>query len=370
MKSSLKKIPWWEPRIGSEPEREFINDVLKANYANEGRLTSQFEEEVARLLRVKYAVATTSGTSAIFLALKALGVGHGDEVIVPDATFIATANAVVLCGATPVLVDIHPTTLTIDVEAMEKAITPKTKAIVPVHVTGRPADMERILSVAKRHGLYVVEDAAEAFFSLHHGEYLGTWGDAGCFSFSAAKTITTGQGGMIVTNSDAVYATLKPLKDQGRPVRGTGGDDMHETIGFNFKFTDIQAALGLGQLRLLTDRVDRMRSIYTLYRHTLQDIPQFSFFDIDIKGGTVPQWTDILTQQRKELDEYLRKQNIDTRRYWHPIHRQRPYWLPDDKFSQSTRLLPQALWLPSAFTLSDEDVMLVAQHIRNFFLRH
>ena len=151
-----------------------IEQVLVDNYANEGKLTARFETEIAALLGAKYAVATTSGTSAIFLALKALGVGLGDEVIVPDATFIATANAVSLCGATPILVDIDPRTLTISIEALKKAITPKTKAIVPVHVTGRGADMESILAIANEHGLVVVEDAAEAFFSKHQGKYLGT----------------------------------------------------------------------------------------------------------------------------------------------------------------------------------------------------
>ena len=370
MENKNKKIPWWEPQIGSPLERELIEQVLVDNYANEGKLTARFETEIAALLGAKYAVATTSGTSAIFLALKASGVGLGDEVIVPDATFIATANAVSLCGATPILVDIDPGTLTISIEALKKAITPKTKAIVPVHVTGRGADMESILAVANEHGLVVVEDAAEAFFSKHQGKYLGTLGDAGCFSFSAAKTITTGQGGMIVTNSDELYMKLKPLKDQGRPVRGTGGDDLHDTIGFNFKFTDIQAALGLGQLRLLSERTERMKRIYTLYREALRGISGFSVFDIDISGGGVPQWTDIIVERRNELDAYLKEDNIDCRRYWLPIHRQRAYLLPDDHFPNSTKLLTQALWLPSAFTLSDEDVVFVTDRIKEFFSKH
>lgn len=367
MENKNKKIPWWEPRIGSPLERELIEQVLMDNYANEGKLTTRFESEIAQLLGAKYAIATTSGTNAIFLALKALGVGVGDEVIVPDATFIATANAVSLCGAHPVLVDIDKKTLTISIDGIKEAITPRTKAIVPVHVTGRGADMERILDLAHAHNLFVVEDAAEAFFSKHKGRFLGTWGDAGCFSFSAAKTITTGQGGMVVTNSEELYDTLKPLKDQGRPVRGTGGDDIHDTIGFNFKFTDIQAALGLGQLKLVKERTERMVSIYTLYKKTLTGIPGLSIFDIDISGGGVPQWTDALIVRRNELDKYLKGYNMDTRRYWLPIHRQRAYFLSDKNFPNSTNLLPQALWLPSAFTLSDEDILLVSEHIKKFF---
>lgn len=362
-----KKIPWWDPRIGSPLERTLVEKVFSDNYANEGDLATQFETEVAKLLNVRYAVVTTSGTVALFLALKASGIGAGDEVIVPDATFIATANAVSLCGATPILVDIDPTTLNISIEAIENAITKKTKAIVPVHVTGRPADMERIIEIAKQHNLKVIEDAAEAFASKHNGKYLGTWGDAGCFSFSAAKTITTGQGGMIVTNDQNLYEKLKPLKDQGRPVRGTGGNDLHDTIGYNFKFTNIQSALGLGQLALLNERTERLRRNYTLYKQGLKDVPEVSIFEIDIQGGAVPQWTDAIVECRDELEAYLRTCNMDCRPFWLPIHKQKSYPLLDDTFPHATKLLPQALWFPSAFTLTDEDVLCVVAKIKEFY---
>ncbi|MDP3962615.1 MAG: DegT/DnrJ/EryC1/StrS family aminotransferase [bacterium] len=363
-----KKIPWWEPRIGSKQERDNIEKVFADNYANEGKLTTQFEDVVAKALGVKHAIATTSGTNAIFLALKAFGIGHGDEVIVPDATFIATANAVTLAGANPVLVDIDPATLNISTDAFKKAITGKTKAVVPVHVTGRGADMENILGIAMGHGLVVVEDAAEAFFSKYKGKYLGTWSDAGCFSFSAAKTITTGQGGMIVTDNTNFYEKLKPLKDQGRPIRGTGGDDAHNTIGFNFKYTDLQAAIGLGQLDLVGERTARMKRTYSMYKEALSDIPGFKIFDIDIAQGGVPQWVDALVDRRDELDKFLKEFNIDCRRYWNPIHQQKAYPLPDDNFPNSTKYLPKALWLPSAFFLTDEDINTVIGHIRDFYL--
>lgn len=366
MPERYKKIPWWQPQIGSSLERELIERVLAEHYANEGKLTVEFEKEFAKLVGAKYAIATTSGTVAIFLALKAVGVGKGDEVIVPDATFVATANAVTLAGAAPVLVDIEPATLNISINALKAAITKKTKAVVPVHVTGRGANMEAILEITKSYNLKVVEDAAEGLLSKYRGKYLGTWGDAGCFSFSAAKTITTGQGGMVVTDSEELYAILKPLKDQGRPVRGTGGDDIHDTIGYNFKFTDIQAALGLGQLSFIKERAARMRHIYNLYREGLRGIPGFSIFEIE-EGG-VPQWTDALVARRNELDSYLRGFNIDCRRYWHPIHTQKAYLKNDGRFPNSTKYLPQALWLPSAFTLSDDDVYNVVEKIKNFFL--
>jgi len=246
-------IPWWHPVIGDE-ERAAVLRVLDTNYLNEGDVTTTFEQQAAALFGARHAVATTSGTSAIFLALAALGIGHGDEVIVPDVTFIATANAVVLTGATPILVDVDPATLNINPAAIEPMLTPRTRAIVPVHVSGRAAAMDDILSLAGQHGVAVVEDAAEALLSHHQGRCLGTFGIAGCFSFSPNKTITTGQGGLVVTDDDALMVRLRELKDHGRPVRGTGGNDVHATLGFNFKLTNLQAAVGVAQLPKLATR--------------------------------------------------------------------------------------------------------------------
>ncbi len=352
------------PQVGTDEERRLINQALDNNFVNEGPLTAQFEEAIAKLVGVKYAVATTSCTVGIFLALKALGIGPGDEVLVPDMTFIATANAVDLTGAKPILVDIDPQTLNISIEAVARAITTRTKAIVPVHVTGRGADMPAILAVAKKHNLLVVEDAAEALASKQNDQYLGTFGAAGCFSFSPNKTITTGQGGMIVTDDSELHTKLRMLKDQGRPVRGTGGDDRHDVIGYNFKFTDLQAALGLGQLKLLSQRIARMKRNYRLYTEELSQIEKIKIFPS--RAEETPQWTDIVTEERDALVDYLKQHNIDSRKYWFPLHRQLAYKLPDDNFPNSTRLSPQSLWLPSAFTLTDDDVREVSKLIKDW----
>lgn len=359
-------IPWWKPRIGSK-EKKLLAKVLADDFPNEGRFTALFEQEIARFLNVRHALAVTSGTAAIFLALKALGVGRDDEVIVPDLTFIATANAVELCGAKPVLVDIDPATLNMAPGNLERSITKRTKAVIPVHVSGRAADMDAIVRFAKKNRIYVVEDAAEAFMSKYKRRYLGTIGDAGCFSFSPHKTITTGQGGMVVTNDDKLYDCLRKLKDQGRPVRGTGGDDLHGTIGYNFKFTDLQAALGLGQLTYLRSRINKTKKIYLNYVKNLRGVKGISLLPFDIEGGAVPQWTDAIVERRDSLDGYLKSNRIDCRRFWFPLHTQAPYKLPDSRFPNSTRLSPKAIWLPSAFTMSDSDVGLVCSYIRKFF---
>ncbi len=361
-----RRIPWWEPKIGPK-EHELVTGVLNSSYVNEGNLAFEFEDKIAALVGSKHAITATSCTSALFLALKALGVGPGDEVIVPDMTFIATANAVSLCGATPILVDVNPADLTMSVPAMVSAITPRTKAIMPVHVTGRAANLKEIIKIAKEHSLFVVEDAAEALMSKYEGKFLGTLGDAGCFSFSPNKTITTGQGGVVVTDNPELNVKIRELKDQGRPVRGTGGNDRHDVVGYNFKFTNLQAAVGLGQLEYLDERVSRMRHFYKLYSENLRDIPDLHFYPCDLENGAVPQWTDVYLDKRDELVAYLLEKNIDSRKYWYPLHTQKAYLASDDQFPASTKTSPQSLWLPSAYTLTDEEINYVCQEIRNFF---
>ncbi|MDP3788948.1 MAG: DegT/DnrJ/EryC1/StrS family aminotransferase, partial [Candidatus Omnitrophota bacterium] len=255
-------------------------------------------------------------------------------------------------------------------EAFLAVVNKNTKAVIPVHVSGRAADMEAIMAVAKRNNIFVVEDAAEAFMSKHKGKHLGTFGKAGCFSFSAHKTITTGQGGVIVTDDSRLYTRLKELKDQGRPAKGTGGDDLHKSVGYNFKFTDLQAAVGLGQLTYLKPRIKRAKEIYKRYLKNLKGVSSIRLFHFDIDGGEVPQWTDAIVERRDGFDAYLRANRIDCRRYWFPLHTQAPYRLPDKNFSNSTRLSPKALWLPSAFTLSDSDIDSVCKLIKKWNRRN
>ncbi len=360
-----RKLEFWVPQFGEE-EKARVADVIDSGFLNDGEVTTQFEKRIAELLGCKHVVATTSGTAAIFLALAATGVGAGDEVIVPDVTFIATANAVTMTGAKPVLVDVDPERLTLDPECAELAITARTKAIVPVHVSGRAADLEAILDIARRHGLLVIEDAAEALLSKHKGVCLGTFGIAGCFSLSPNKTVTTGQGGLIATNDDQLHVRLRELKDQGRPMRGTGGDDAHDNIGYNFKFTNLQAAVGLGQLSQLQSRVCRMKDIYRSYAAGLADVKGISVLPFCMEGGEVPQWTDVFADDCHQLYDHLASKGIHGRRFWHPLHTQKPYRMPSRQFPNSSKQIPRAMWLPSAFTLSDEDVMTICGQISEF----
>jgi perosamine synthetase len=264
-----------QPRSGTISGEAFdaVAAVIASNYINGGAVTREFENRIADQIGAKHCIAVTSGTAAISLALKGLGIGPGDEVLVPDLTFIATANAVQMVGAHVKLIDIEPDRFTIDVHKATAAIGPRTKAIVPVDVNGRGADYDALERLCVERGLKLVCDAAEAFGSRYKGRYLGTFGDAGCFSFSAHKIITSGQGGMISTNSDELRDRLRELKDQGRRHGGTGGDDLHSVLGFNFKYTNLQAAVALAQLELFDVRIEHFRRRDHWYRELLSDCP-------------------------------------------------------------------------------------------------
>lgn len=211
-----RHIPFWTPQVGLEAY-EFLQQVLESNFLNDGQFTTRFEEQLAKSTGARHVIAVTSGTAALYLALVACGVGHGDEVLIPDVTFIATANAVTMTGATPVLVDIDPDTLNIDSSLVVGHLTPRTRAVMPVHISGRPAKLDALLEISQRKGIPLIEDAAEGLGSRHDGRCLGTIGLAGCISLSPNKTISTGQGGAVLTNDDALAAGAR-VERPGAPV--------------------------------------------------------------------------------------------------------------------------------------------------------
>jgi len=362
-----RKLAWWEPVLGAR-EKQLLAEVIDSGFPNDGDCTTRFERLAAEVCGVPYAVGVTSGTTAIFLALAASGVGPGDEVIVPDITFIATANAVRLAGATPVLVDVRARDLNVDPEAVERAMTPRTRAIVPVHVSGRSADMPALAALASRHGLAIVEDAAEAFGSRLGGRPLGSFG-IGCFSFSPNKTVTTGQGGMIVTADAGIERRLRELKDQGRPMRGTGGADEHVSVGYNFKLTNLQAAVGVAQMESFGARVEHQRDLYRWYQEGLDGVPGVQLLEFDLEGGEVPQWVDVLVDDRDGLHDHLERLAIGTRKLWYPLHTQVPYRQDDARFPVATEVSRKGLWLASALALTREDVQYACASIRDWARR-
>ena len=347
-------IAWFGPHLSGR-ELELVRGVLEREYVNDGPLTREFERKVAACVGTRHAVAVTSGTAAIALALMAAGIGPGDEVLVPDLTFIATANAVRLAGADVKLVDVEPVRFGVDPDAVRAAIGSRTRALVTVDVNGRGADYTRLEAICRERDLVLICDAAEGLGSRFVGRMLGSFGVAGCFSFSANKTITAGQGGMIVTDSDALHDRLRELKDQGRRKGGTGGDDMHPVLGFNFKFTDLQAAVALAQFEEIEQRLAQAVRRDEAYRERLSNQPGLRLAPTS-EPGEVRQWTDVLIEGRGKIVAALEAEQIASRNFWFPLHRQEPYCGADGAFANSISVSERGLWLPSRLDMNEADI--------------
>ena len=359
-------ISWWHPVMGHE-EAQAVAEVLAGGFPNDGEVTDEFAARIASLAGVAYGIGVSSGSAAIYCGLVASGIGPGDEVIVPDLTFVATANAVRLAGAEPVLADVRRDDFSLDPEAVEAALSPRTRAIAPVHVNGRGGSIEEIVALAERHELSVVEDAAEALGSRFRGRPLGSFGRAAAFSFAPTKLVTTGQGGVVVTNDPAVATRVRELKDHGRAVRGTGGADSHPVFGFNFKLTNVQAAIGLAQLDRLEERLARVRALEDWYAEELEGLePEVRLVGGDRAGGEVHGWVDALANDRDALIAHLRTRDIDPREFWLPLHTQRVYAADESRFPSTTWVSAHGFWLPSALSLERRDVVIVADAVRTF----
>ena len=236
--------------------------------------------------------------------------------------------------------------------------------MVPVDVNGRGADYRWLEPFCRQHGLALICDAAEAFGSAFDGRPLGSFGDAACFSFSPNKTVTTGQGGMIVTRHEDVYHRLLELKDQGRRQRGTGGDDLHPVMGFNFKFTDLQAAVGLAQLEALDARLAQAQRRDRWYKDALDGVPGLTLPGRAEENGEVRQWADVLIERREDVRRAFNERGIGARAFWFPLHRQAPYRTADDAFPNAEIVSDRGLWLPSHFDLTEDAVGRVTEAIR------
>jgi perosamine synthetase len=351
---SRPPIAWFGPQLTGR-ELDWLRDALERQYINDGPLAREFERRIAAFVSTRYAVAVTSGTAAIALSLMAAGVGPGDEVLVPDLTFIATANAVRLAGADVKLVEVEPVRFGVDPDAVAAAIGPRTRALITVDVNGRGADYTRLEPLCSKAGIVLICDAAEALGSHFAGRMLGSFGLAGCFSFSANKTITAGQGGMIVTDSDALHDRLRELKDQGRRQGGTGGDDEHPVLGFNFKFTDLQAAVALSQFDEIEERLAAAQRRDAAYVERFANQPGLSLPPFS-EPGEVRQWTDVLLDDRAGVSAALTVARVGTRNFWHPLHTQPPYAAAPDSFAHSNNISRRGLWLASRLDLSESDI--------------
>jgi perosamine synthetase len=355
-------IPQYEPSF-DEAEAEALKEyILAGGWVTEFRKTQEFEQKFAAFVGAKFAIATTSGTSALFLALQSLGIKAGDEVLVPDLTMVATANAVRLCGAEPVFVDIESKTLCLDPVDVIKKISPRAKAIIHVSLNGRAGSLNELSAIAKERNLFLIEDAAQSLGSYLDVRHLGTIGEIGCFSFSAPKIISTGQGGILVTNNSGLADRLRMLKDFGRKNAGV---DEHQLVAGNFKFTDVQAVIGLEQLKKLSQRMLKKKNLYAMYEKELGGLSSVRMLATDLHR-TTPWFVDIYVDQREGLRSFLEKKGIGTRPIYGPVHSQ-PCFAKKEKFPQAELAAQEGLWLPSSFQLSEAQVRLVCSNIREFF---
>ncbi|KKS12495.1 hypothetical protein A2971_01450 [Candidatus Gottesmanbacteria bacterium RIFCSPLOWO2_01_FULL_46_21] len=364
----MKKFtPQIEPLIGLSEIRAVNAYMQSGGWLTEFKETAVFEARLTDFLGCRFATIVSNGTVSLFLSLGALGIGPGDEIIVPDLTMIASANAILLAGATPVLVDIDPDTLCLDLGLIDAKLTRRTKAVILVAFNGRSPNMEKVIEFCRSRNLYLIEDAAQAFGSKWRRKYLGTFGDYGSFSFSYPKIITTGQGGAVITNKREYIERVEKLKDFGRR---TSGVDEHITIGYNFKFSDLLAVVGNAQIANIGWRVKRKKEIYALYQKELSDTPQIRFIPTDL-SQTCPWFVDIYISDRDMLALYLKSKNIGTRPIYPPVHTQSPYNAWDQfktaSFAVSEKVSKTGLFLPSSLTLSDMTIRKICAQIASFY---
>jgi perosamine synthetase len=358
---STDRIPWFEPLLGPDDVAAVQSTVVRG-FVNEGPENRSFEKELCAYFGVPYAVTTPSCTMAIAIALMALGVKHGDTVLVPDITFIGTASAVRLAGAEPILVDVNPRTFTMDPEDAARRIRPTTKAIVPVHLNGRAADLPALREVAKKTGAVIVEDAAEATGSKCKEGFLGALSDAGCFSLAPTKIITSGQGGFILTHSQETRDQVIRLRDHGRLSRSS---DVHPVTGFNFKVTDMQGALARSQFAKLDARIKRTLAMDDRYRAGLADVKEIEFTERPTHGGYL-MWPDFKCDRRDELVKHLEAKGIILRPFWPALHLQ-PAYASNEAYPGATDACHHACWLPCSPGITDEQIDRVVRETRAFF---
>ncbi len=356
-------IPYGRQCIDEEDIKAVVQ-VLKSDYLTTGPAVSDFEKAVANYCGAKYAVSVSNGTAALHAACYAIGVVKGDEVIVPAITFAASANAVLYCGGTPEFADIDPINWTIDIKSLESKITDKTKAIIPVHMAGRTCDLDAIHSIANKHGLRVIEDGAHALGAIYKGKKIGNVSELTTFSFHPVKHIATGEGGMVLTNDKSYYESLVMFRSHGitrdsNKLINNDGDWYYEQLflGYNYRMTDIQAALGLKQMEKLDLFLKRRREIARKYSEVFKDIKEITCPNMDDAENCAWHLYVILVDNRKEVFDRLREANIGVNVHYLPVYKH-PYYqnigYQNICLQNSESYYKKAISLPIFYSLTDE----------------
>jgi len=361
-----RRHPIMQPSLSGN-ELEYVIDCIKTNWiSSQGSYVRSFEALIAEFCHVSNALAVSNGTVALHLALVSMGVGEGDEVIIPNLTFAACANAVLHAGAKPVIVDITSDTWTLDPNEVRKSITDSTKVIMPVHLYGHPCDMDAIMDIAREYNLLVLEDCAEALGTLYKGNPVGSFGDAAAFSFFGNKTITTGEGGMVLFRDNNVSEKAKLLRDHGM---SKSKRYWHNEVGFNYRLTNIQAAIGVAQMERVSEIIKKKRQIAEIYNHILSSCTKITL-PPSADWATNSYWMvtilldNTFSDKRDELTSRLLRKGIETRPIFYALDEMEIY----KNFSSSENYISKnisrrGLSLPSYFDLSKEEVVDISKII-------
>jgi perosamine synthetase len=360
-------IPVAVPHLSGN-EKKYVNDCLDTTWiSSNGKYIKEFETSFAAWLGTKNALACCNGTLALHLPLLALGIKEGDEVLVPTFTYIATANVVRYCRATPVFVDCLPGTWNIDPVDLEKKITPRTKGVILVHLYGNPCDMDALMAIAQKYRLFVVEDAAECHGAEYHGKKAGTFGIAAIFSFFGNKIITTGEGGMVVTDDDAMAAKMRLFKGQGM-------DPNHRywfiETGYNYRMTNIEAAIGLAQLENVDAHIGARRQVADWYSKCIEDVPDYLIPQQQTPGASSVWWmySIVLTEKSKisrdELMKSLAADGIETRPLFYPMHLMPPYINDQAHCPVAEDITARGINLPTHALLTFKDVEYICARVK------
>ena len=375
MITEQKYIPVCEPYLGGNEKKYVMNCMETGWISSSGKYVKAFEESFSAYCDCNYGVAVCNGTVSLHLALTALGIGKGDEVIIPNFTMIASAYAVCYTGAKPVFVDADADTWNIDTNKIEEKITKNTKAIMPVHIFGNPCNMSKIEEIAKKYNLYIIEDAAEAHGALYNGKKVGSFSDIASFSFFANKNLTTGEGGMVVMKNENYYDKCRYLKNMSFPINAPR-IYQHDDIGFNYRMSNIHAAIGLAQVEKADEYRDMRIKNHNLYKKYLSEVDGITFQKDEENSLNVNWMNTILLDTKKyghskeELIEHLKNNGVDTRLLFTGMHRQK--CLLDfgcncqGEYPVTDNLTQNGFYLPSASNLSEDDIKYICNLIKEF----
>ena len=359
----MRKIPWWQTEFATG-EAEAASAAISAGRLSQGPIVLEFENCLRDYLGVRNVVATTSGSDALLLSLWAAGIRPGDEVLVPNRTWIATAHSVLLLGAVPIIVDTDIDRPTISLADLERKVSEKTKAVIPVHLNGRDAHIDGVIDFGDRYKLKVIEDAAQALGSKDlSGAFLGTKSLAGCFSLSVAKVISSGQGGFIASNDDEFAMQLRLMRTHG--VENVVEPRNWNRPGFNFRFTDVLASIGIEQFKKLDSRLNRLRQIHQKYEDGLVSMSGISLINVRVSQGEVGPYIEVLCEDRQALIEHLTNFGIETRTFY-PDLDNAEYLNQIGGNVNSKKFSREGLYLPSGPSLTDAQVDFVIKALSNF----